>query len=301
MSIIRFFITAFLLFLTSLSFGQSEFFFGGGGVPSGEQLFTVTGTQSWTVPDGVTSICAVAVGSGSGGFLGYPSKSGTGGALAYVNDIPVTPGETLTIEVGASNLLDDGESSGVKRSTTWLVHAGGGTRPLGTYGDQGSGGVVYVGTGGAGGLAGLSTTNGAGYESEGGGGGAGGWSGPGGDGGDGEVNGVSSNADGGNGSGGAGGGGAGTVLSFSSTINGRGGAGGGVGVINGAGSSGVGGDGSNAMGEAGYGGSGGGDGNSTDLGGEYGGGSGSLNNNGGGQGVVYIIWGEGRSFPNNVN
>ena len=53
-------------------------------------------TGNWTVPEGVESICAVAV--GKGGTYNYGSGYGApgGGALSYSNNIPVTPGEVLT-------------------------------------------------------------------------------------------------------------------------------------------------------------------------------------------------------------
>lgn len=62
----------------------------------GEQLWSDGTTGVWTVPDGVTSISVVALGGGgagrekAGGDVG-----GGGGALAYSNNITVTPGEAL--------------------------------------------------------------------------------------------------------------------------------------------------------------------------------------------------------------
>ena len=43
----------------------------GGAAEPGQQLFTTTGTTSWTVPDGVTSVSAVCV----GGCLLYTSDA----------------------------------------------------------------------------------------------------------------------------------------------------------------------------------------------------------------------------------
>ena len=70
--------------------------------------------RNWVVPTGVTSICVVAVGSGgftvSGSTTG--SGGGGGGALAYKNNILVTPGETLesiaNAGLGYSGLLRGG-------------------------------------------------------------------------------------------------------------------------------------------------------------------------------------------------
>ena len=78
--------------------------------PSGQQLFTSTGSQSWTAPAGVTSVCVVCVGGGGGGMYynnsnsghTYAMSGGGGGALAWANDIPVTPGQSYTVVVGVA-------------------------------------------------------------------------------------------------------------------------------------------------------------------------------------------------------
>ena len=75
--------------------------------PAGDLLidteFMGTGAARyvWTVPQGVTSISAVAVGSGGAALnqsgAGGVQGGGGGGALAYVTSIAVTPGETLIV------------------------------------------------------------------------------------------------------------------------------------------------------------------------------------------------------------
>ena len=57
-------------------------------------------TFSWTVPDNVYSISAVCIGA-AGGYGGVGGGGG-GGALCYRNYINVTPGEVLSIHVGAT-------------------------------------------------------------------------------------------------------------------------------------------------------------------------------------------------------
>lgn len=52
---------------------------------------------TWTVPQGVTSISAVAVGSGGAALNSTSQGGGGGGALAYATSISVTPGETLIV------------------------------------------------------------------------------------------------------------------------------------------------------------------------------------------------------------
>jgi hypothetical protein len=68
--------------------------------PVGEAVFTTPGTYGWTAPTNVTSVSVVCVGGGGGG-MGYFGAGGAGGGLAYKNSIPVTPGSTYSVEVGA--------------------------------------------------------------------------------------------------------------------------------------------------------------------------------------------------------
>ena len=65
----------------------------------------------WVVPAGVTSICAVAVGGGCGGAYQWSSEGGGGGGMAWCNDITVTPGEELTIQVGTGGYYFSSNSS----------------------------------------------------------------------------------------------------------------------------------------------------------------------------------------------
>jgi len=231
-----------------------------------EQVFANAGTFSFVVPTGVTKLTMVAVGGGGaagqpGSYTGavptYPvwttppgSASGTyyaggGGALAYANEVAVTPGQVLTVRVGSAGFITTaGDDSYVETSgAVKIVHAGGGKSS-----DLGTGGAVLVGTGGAGGAGGnwspiedLNYNTFAGWRGA-GGGGAGGYSGSGGAGGNGSAVGAS-------GSGGAagGGGGGGTIITYYSSGGGyyrylftQSGSGGGVGLY-GSGSNGVGG------------------------------------------------------------
>jgi len=240
----------------------------------GQQVFTSSGT--FTVPAGVTSICAVAVGRGQNGAagdgMGTPGRGGDGGTLSYTNALSVTPGESLTVTIATSTSGSTGETT-LKRSSTVLLAARAGGQ---------TSGQANVGTSFAGGAAPAPS---GGYGS--GGGGAGGYSGAGGAGG-------SIGGDGSAGSGGSGGGGGSAAAAAS-------GGGGGVGIL-GAGSNGT--AGSGYGGGGGGGGSGGGAGASGGTGatgGGYGGGGGGgdINNAGGsgGGGALRILWGAGRSYP----
>lgn len=253
--------------------GAQQIILSYGGVPSasaGQQAYTAPGTYSWTAPAGVTSVCVVCIGGGQAGgaWIAGTSQGGDGGSLAYGNNIPVTPGQSYTVVVGAggNGFLQAGGSSSFINTAT-LVGGGGGTG-LGSAGSTRSGG----GSGGAAGPAG-----------PGGGGGAGGYSGNGGAGGGFKTAGLS-------GAGGGGGGGAGgdTGTSSSNTL---GGSGGGVGIM-GQGLSGAGGS---SGSQAGFPGSGG-------MGATYGGGGGGYDSHQmyyppGARGAVRIIWGPGRAFP----
>jgi hypothetical protein len=243
------------------------------------------GTYTWVAPAGVTSVCVVCVGAGAGG----PACGG--GALAYKNNIPVTPGNEYTVRVGARGGPSSvgGEAYFIDTST---VRAGGGGW---------TSGGTFTGDGGGNGGSGSA-----------GGGGAGGYSG---NGGNGSI--YSAQA----GSGGGGGGGFGYDTMYSSNFFGSGG--GGVGLL-GQGSNGSAGYYSNGnfFSVGGTGGSAGSNGaigvtNNAETepgvyidygvggwGGNYGGGGGGgYINSGygehgqGGMSAVRIIWGTGRSFP----
>jgi hypothetical protein len=262
--------------------------------PSGEAVpgqvaFTIS--DSWVVPVDVTSISAMCVGAGGGGGgsedIDETGGGGGGGGLAYVNDIAVTPGETLTITVGTGGngggIGRNGAAGGttfISRGATTLVSAGGGSGGV-NRGAGGAGGGVTLGSGGTGGNGGNGSnrnTNNAG-----GGGGAGGYSGNGGKGGD---HNSTTNATSGSGGGGGGGGGG-----TSNTAR----SGGGVG-LQGEGTSGAAGT-TNVSGGGGSGGASG-----TGSGGLYGGGgrgaAGEENSGGAGaNGAARIIWGSDRAYP----
>lgn len=175
---------------------------------------------SVVIPAGVTSVDAVAIGSGPSNFAALTPRAGSGGgALSYVNALAVTPGETLTVVITDSTTSLVGESK-LSRGLTVLVSAQAGARENVRSGGQGGQAVNGVGTVKySGGNGGDSTTT-----SVGGSGGAAGYSGNGG-------NGASGNSPqitmGSNGSGGGGAGGSNNTV----TLTGSAPTGGGVGVV----------------------------------------------------------------------
>ena len=253
------------------------------GFISQQEYYTTAGTYTFTVPAGVTQLSAVVVGGGGGGAGSDGTESqgntgGGGGGLAY-GTFTVTPGENLTVTVGAagqagSNTGTDGTAGGdttIARGATTLLSGGGG---LGGQNEStasragGSSGGTERDGGGNGGSSGSATDSNSGS----GGGGAGGYSGNGG-------NGGSNGGTGAAGSGGGGGGG-------DSFTTGQADRGGGVGLF-----------GEGISGAA----SGGGGSGSTSY--FYGGGGGARDDDSagfgssGGPGAVRIVWGSGRSYP----
>ena len=269
---------------------------------------------TWTVPIGVTSVSIVCVGGGGGGMVynnpnsntySYAMNGGSGGALAWLNNFPVTPGSTINVQVGTpgrDGFYSTGSTAGGDSyfSSTSIINAGGG-QP-GRYRTIISGGTYTVSSsygtsgGGNGGNSHHSAISGQGPA---GGGGAGGYSG---NGGTGRDDGSSS---GDNGSGGAGGGGG---ASANATFNDHfSGGGGGVGIY-GEGSSGSGQtDGSATGGSGGQASSIPTDVDGSQVGGNFGGGGGGKSGSppdfggahagNGGEGIVRVIWGPNRSFP----
>ena len=308
-------------------------------VTAGEQVYTSAGTYTWVAPSGVTSVSVVAVGGGgSGGH--YFGWGGGGGGLGWKNNIPVTAGNSYTVVVGAGGTaLNETATGNASTYGVGSVSASNGgdsyfintSTVAGRGGKHGAGnsdsssstsrafGGLYVGDGGGEGGAGWGpyNTNVVNYLSS-GGGGAGGYSGNGGNGAGSEGANNNAHVDATNGSGGGGGGGSSRLVN--TDANSYSGAGGGGVGLYGLGTSGNKGTYNRTVAQAqafsgtgGRGGSGGSDGADSTVaqqggaGGAYGGGGGSGHGQStssyggaGGGGAVRIIWGSGRSFPNNA-
>lgn len=216
-----------------------------------EVSYTTAGTYSWTVPTGITSVSVLTIGAGGGGRASQGSASnaaggGGGGDLRYYNTLAVTPGEVLTIIVGAGGTAGVSPTAGgdtsIKRGATTLLLAvggpAGGATAVGTRGTSTAiSGSIGGSTGGQGGYA-------ANYTAAFGGGGASGYSNQGG-----LASSTPGNVGGSPGTGGGGGGGGSGSTNLSL-------AGGGGGVnIWGSGNTGTGGSGSTTQAGQGGGGS----------------------------------------------
>jgi len=91
--------------------------------PAGSATYTSPGTHTFTVPAGVTSLNTTIVGGGGGGGGGGSSAGQTGGtSYQDLRTITVTPGETITIKVGAGG---QGGRSGIPNcgsdGVTWFA------------------------------------------------------------------------------------------------------------------------------------------------------------------------------------
>jgi hypothetical protein len=285
---------------------------------AGSSVYTTVGTFTFIVPSGVTSVSAVVVGAGGGGaglnpgcgsqpFYGAPKRyGGGGGSLRWQNNISVTPGESLTVNVGLGG-AGGANASGSAGGQSYFIGTSGARfvqAPGGAGGTRGGSPTsrtaagTSAGTGSGGGGFGGGSRKGTGcYSCNGnsGGGGAGGYQPCAGTAGCGQgASSFSAGADGAYG-GGGGGGGFGNNCQVG---------GGGVGVLLGQGCNGAGGISGSTWGK---GGSGGTESPSPTRinGGLYGGGGAGTvynpcyNNGGtGGRGAVRIVWpGTARSYP----
>ena len=294
-------------------------------VATGSSSYTSSGTYTFTVPSGVSSVSMVVIGNGARGSMASiftctcygqqyinNGNGGYGGALSYRNNYSVTSGTSGTVAIGARNycgccggrvaIYGFPVSGCVAYAGSYNVYSsgsgyGGAVGHFGgcrsSQGQMLSAGTPKIGGGGGGGAAGYSSAVGVLYSGYGGYGGNGGS----GAGGSGDV--------GGSNSGGGGGGGAGG----SSTLPTGGGGGGGTGIY-GQGSSGSGGSNSGSGGGGGGGGSGGSSGSSASgysggNGGSYGGGAGgpsdycfTCGRGLQGVGAARFVWpGNTRTFP----
>ncbi len=114
------------------------------------ESYLVAGTFTFTVPDGVYRIkCRVIGGGGGAGGSASAKSGGGGGAGGYAEGwIDVTPGQTITITVGAGGqggtAGNFGTSGGLSSVGGFMSASGGG------YGDAGGGGTGAGGFGGTG-------------------------------------------------------------------------------------------------------------------------------------------------------
>lgn len=115
---------------------------GGSGTRYRQQLYT-TGTTSWTIPVGVTSISVIVCGGGGGGG-GYDSAAGSAGlpGTIFYGTLSVKPGDIYTFAVGLG---------GGAGGSAYGYHAPGGAGAYAGGAGGSSGGAGWSGDGGGGG------------------------------------------------------------------------------------------------------------------------------------------------------
>ena len=182
-----------------------------------DQNYTTPGTYTFIVPSNATTLSAMAVGGGGAGDDGNSGDGGggggSGGSAGFFNGLAVTPGQTLTIVVGAGGAAtsvkntkapDGGLSSVTFGSFTMTAPGGiGGSPYTANPGAAAPSAPSFANTPGGvttGGYAG--GAGGGGFDGGGGGGGAGGLAGAGGTG---AYSNSGSATNGGSGAGGGGG------------------------------------------------------------------------------------------------
>lgn len=138
----------------------------GTGPSHGTQTWNTPGTYQWTVPDGITFLLVQVRGGGGGGGGGYDTSDyylygggGGGGGGANITTLTVTPGQVLTVVVGAGGT--GGINGSYHPSNTWPTLGGnGGDSSIASVVGHGGGGGDKApngggnGTGGAGGAGG---------------------------------------------------------------------------------------------------------------------------------------------------
>lgn len=92
-------------------------------IPHGSQLWNTPGTYTFTIPANVNQLIATCLGGG-GGSSGAYMNGGDGGMGVYL--IPVTPGQIVTIVVGAGGVYGtNGSNTTVSVGTSVVTSTGG--------------------------------------------------------------------------------------------------------------------------------------------------------------------------------
>lgn len=114
--------------------------------------YQVAGANSFVVPAGVTKISVECFGGGGGGSTAgaITARAGGGGGAYAIATLVVTPGETLTLAIGAGGAgggspTDGGDTTVVRVATTLMTAGGGGDGAQ--AGSGGIGGVYSFGVG----------------------------------------------------------------------------------------------------------------------------------------------------------
>jgi hypothetical protein len=151
---------------------------GPGNYPVGtaQQVFTTPGTTMWTCPAGVTQILAIPTGAGGSGAVGsgFLKGAGGGGGECRQGYVPVTPGTSYPVVVGAGGAAVSGSAQNGNPGGSSSFTGDGGSEILAEGGQGGeatwSGGQGAGGSGGSGGTGWPGGQGGSAYPYAGGGG-----------------------------------------------------------------------------------------------------------------------------------
>jgi hypothetical protein len=119
---------------------------------------TITTSSNWTVPSGITqAFVVVAGGGGGGGATSTTSGGGGSGGTVWMGQIPLTPGDTFAVTIGAggigtinNNAFNYGESGIQGSATTFagssivIAAAGGAGAGASTQPYTSNGGFCYA-------------------------------------------------------------------------------------------------------------------------------------------------------------
>jgi hypothetical protein len=119
---------------------------------------TFTSTTNWTVPNNAGLVNLILVGGGGGGAGGRAAggggAGGSGGTVSTFNNIPVTPGSTISIVVGGGGARGEVDANGTAGTSTSFAGVytaaggGGGTvRTTAAPGGAGAGGAGQAASG----------------------------------------------------------------------------------------------------------------------------------------------------------
>jgi len=141
---------------TALVLGTVAFAPSASAVPASQQFNATGATQSFTVPSGIRCISVNAYGAVGGSATSDGGHEGVGGGLggrAFAQEVPVTPGEVLTVLVGTKGGAGAGASAGAGgfngggHGGTAVQDSGGGGGGASEV-DRGSDRLVVAGGGG---------------------------------------------------------------------------------------------------------------------------------------------------------
>lgn len=138
----------------------NQFFRGSGRFRDNKQWYLRSGSYTFTVPNGIDEVLAVAIGAGGGGHW-HSSTSGTaaggGGGGGYAQGvIAVVPGQTIAVTVGTEGVSNDSGQAGTSSFGSFLSATGGYGGSATSPGNGGAGSSsgateVFTSSGGQGG------------------------------------------------------------------------------------------------------------------------------------------------------